>query len=236
MKKSVKLLSVLFVTTILMMSCEKDEPANLPQEATNQSIDWETVDPQVINSINSEIDLKLKNGKLKAPELYRNFKLQIDSNTPSDVIALIKKEIDQMYSNLELKRTTIAKMDDVPVIYLAPTTSRGLYYDGRVVINDYDVYRRVKQSVSSVVFHELTHYYHDVHLPNGDNNATVRSLHSSARSKRIYPSSSYVLSNRFEYLATSSEAYYSGTSRPPFDKANLSQKDPGLKTFLNANF
>jgi hypothetical protein len=236
MKRPIKLLSVLFVATIFVVSCQKDEPVDLPQETTNQSIDWETVDPEIIKSINKEIDLKAKNGLSKAPQLYRNFRLEIDSNTPSDVVALIKKEIDQMYSNLELKRSTIAKMDDVPVIYLAPTTSRGMYYDGRVVINDYNLFRRVKQSKSSVVFHELTHYYHDVHLPNGDNNATVRSLHSSAKSRRIYPSSAYVLSNRFEYLATSSEAYYSGTSRDPFNKANVSQKDPGLKTFLNANF
>jgi hypothetical protein len=239
MKKAIKLLSVLFVTGIFMTGCDKNEAVeSAAPEVNNQVVseDWETTDLTKITSINNKIEERLKSGKIST-QVYRNFRLQVDGQTPSDIIALIKKEIDQMYVS-GLKTTTLAKMDDVRAIYLANTGEDvGLYYyNSLVVINDYATFRRVKQSTSGVTPHELTHYYHDRHIPGSFGNSTVRSLHASAKSKRIYPSTAYVLRNQAEYLATSSEAFFSGTSRDPFNRANVSQKDPNLKNFINANF
>jgi hypothetical protein len=242
MKKPIKLLTTLLVLGLFTVSCEKDnEPVETTPVKVNQTVttdieDWETNDPNVINSINDQIEKRLRSSKASTL-VYRNFKLMVDNNTPDDIISLIKEEIDQLYTS-EFKSTTISKMDNVRGIYLASTGENvGLYYSNSlVVINDYSTFRRVKRSTSNVVGHELTHYYHSNHLPNGRNNANVRSLHNSAVSKRIYPARDYVLSNRFEYLATSAEAYYFGTSRNPFDKSNVTIKDPNLKTFFNQNF
>jgi hypothetical protein len=242
MKKPIKLLTTLLFVSLFTVSCEKNnEQIETTPVTTNQTVtpaigDWETNDPKVINSINDQIERKLRSSKATSL-IYRNFKLMVDNSTPDDIIALIKKEIDQLYTS-EFKSTTISKMDNVRGIYLAKTGEDvGLYYSNSlVVINDYSTFRRVKRSTSNVVGHELAHYYHDNHLPNGENNANVRSLHRNAVSKRIYPARDYVLSNRFEYLATSAEAYYFGTSRNPFDKSNVTKKDPNLKTFFTTNF
>jgi hypothetical protein len=238
MKKTIKLVALLFVAGIFAVSCNNE--SNAVEETSTQAVsaidNWETTNPTVIASINAEIELKAKTGKLAAAQVYRNFRLETDSQTPADVIALIKSEIDQMYTS-GLKTTTLAKMDDVTSIYLASSASRGLYYsNGRVVINDYATYRSVKQSVSGVVPHELTHYYHDRFISGGFNNSTVISSYNSAKSRRIYPSSAYVLSNNVEYLGTSAEAYFAGTSRDPYNRATVTQKDPQLTAFINANF
>ncbi len=238
MKKTTKLVSTLFVLGILAVSC--NDEASLPEKVEAQELaqskDWETTDPIVIAAIDAEIALKNKTGKAAAVQLYRNFRLETDAQTPADVIALIKKEIDQMYSS-GIKTTTLSKMDDVVSIYLASSASRGLYYsNSRVVINDYATYRSVKQSVSGVVPHELTHYYHDRYLSGGLNNTSVSTLYNSARTRRIYPSSAYVLSNKVEYLGTSVEAYFAGTNRDPYNRANVIQKDPQLSAFINTNF
>jgi hypothetical protein len=240
MKKTIKLLSVVFAMGIFMTSCEKDveQVGTATPEPAAQTItdDWETTDPTVINSINNKIEENLKSGKLST-QVYRNFRLQVDGRTPQDIIALIKKEIDQMYVS-GLKTSTLSKMDDVRAIYLANTGEDvGLYYyNSLVVINDYATFRRVKQSASGVVPHELTHYYHDRFISGGFGNSTVRSLHASAKSRRAYPASAYVLRNSAEYLATSAEAYFSGTSRDPYNRATVGQKDPNLRNFISTNF
>lgn len=234
MKSNFKVLTLALISALFVVSCET-EKANITPEQEPKSKDWETNDAKLIFEINSEIQSKVSNSKATI-SVYRNFKLYVDTSTPSDVISLAKGEIDQMYIS-GLKSTTLTKMSYVKGIYLAPTTSRGMYYSGGwVVINDYTTYRTVKQSTSNVVEHELTHYYHDKHLPNGFSNTTVASLYTSARNNAIYPLSSYVLSNRNEYLATSSEAYFSGTSRQPYNRTNVSTKDPNLKIFFVNNF
>ena len=238
MKKTIKLVAVLFFAGFFAVSCnnESDSEKKIDEQAVSLVENWETTNPEIIASINAEIELKKVTGKMAAVQLYRNFRLETDSQTPADVIALIKSEIDQMYTS-GLKTTTLAKMDDITSIYLASSASRGLYYsNSRVVINDYATYRSVKQSVSGVVPHELTHYYHDRFISGGFNNSTVIASYNSAKSRRIYPSSAYVLSNNVEYLGTSAEAYFAGTSRDPYNRANVTQKDPQLTTFINANF
>jgi hypothetical protein len=234
--KKIKLLAVIFTATIFITSCEKDNTNESVKEENNQSIYWETTDPDIIASINKEIESKIKNNKIQI-ETYRNFRLQIDNNTPDDIIDLIKQEIDQVYSASGLKGSTISKMDDVGSIHLAPTGYRGLYYSGnRVVINDYGTFRRVKRNVSNVVFHELTHYYHDYHLPGGYGNREVTNNYNQALSGNIYPRNPYVLRNKVEYLGTSAEAYFSGTNRQPYDRATVRRKDPNLASFLDNNF
>jgi hypothetical protein len=238
MKKTIKLMAGLLVTAVFAVSCNNE--SNPTEETNTQAVsgidNWETTNPEIIASINAEIELKRKTGKTAAVQLYRNFRLETDSQTPADVIALIKGEIDQMYSS-GLKTTTLAKMDDVTSIYLASSASRGLYYsNSRVVINDYATYRSVKQSVSGVVPHELTHYYHDRFISGGFNNSAVIAAYNSAKSRRIYPSTAYVLSNNVEYLGTSAEAFFAGTSRDPYNRATVTQKDPQLTAFINANF
>ncbi|WP_445712361.1 hypothetical protein [Flavobacterium sp.] len=235
MKKNLKLLSLALVAALYFTSCENDSNTKPVEQSADLENTWETHDPNLIAKIDAEIDEKIATSKASTT-IYRNFRLIVDANTPSDIIALAKQEIDQMYAS-GMKATTLAKMDNVTGIYLAPTGSRGMYYsNGRVVINDYTTYRRVKQSTSGVVPHELTHYYHDRHLSGGFGNSTVNSLYNNARANRIYPSSAYVLSNRVEYLGTSVEAYFSGTSRPPYNRNYLSQQDPNLRNFINANF
>lgn len=235
MNKNLRLLSLALVAALYFTSCEKDSETPLESQATNPENTWETHDPNLIAKIDAEIDEKIATSKASTT-VYRNFRLIVDGNTPSDIIGFAKQEIDQMYAS-GMKSATIAKMDDVSAIYLAPTASRGMYYsNGRVVINDYTAYRNVKRATVSVVTHELAHYYHDRHLPGGFGNSTVNNLYNNARANRIYPSSAYVLSNRVEYLGTSVEAYFSGTSRPPYDRNYLSQQDPNLRNFINANF
>jgi hypothetical protein len=234
--KKVQLLTVIFTVTIFITSCEKDNTNDFVEEENNQSINWETTNPDIIASINKEIESKVKNNKVQV-ETYRNFRLQVDNNTPRDVIDLIKKEIDQIYSASGLKRSTISKMDNVRSIHLAPTGQQGMYYSrNRIVINDYNTFRRVKRNASNVVFHELTHYYHDSHLPGGFGNREVSNNYNNASSGRIYPRGSYVLRNRVEYLGTSAEAYFSGTNRQPYNRATVRRKDSKLASFLDNNF
>jgi hypothetical protein len=240
MKKTTNILLSLLAAGLMLTSCEDKQDLKVAAPLDNHDHQsgtvWETTDPSVIKAIDDEISKNQAGGRVAAVQVYRGFRIETNAQTPADILALIKGEIDQMYIS-GLKSSTLTKMDDVSSIYIAPTGTRGLYYsNGRVVINDYATYRSVKRSTSGVVPHELTHYYHDRHLPSGFNNATVTSNYNNAVSTGIYPSSAYVMRNRFEYLATSAEAYFSGTSRDPFDRATVTRKDPRNASFISTNF
>ncbi|WP_160111974.1 hypothetical protein [Aquimarina sp. AU58] len=233
--KRVKLLSVALILAIFMTNCEKDNANDFVQEENSQSINWETTDPDVIRSISEEIESSIKSKRLQV-EVYRNFRLYVDQNTPRDIINIAKGEIDQVYS-VGLKSTTVRRMNNVRSIHLAPTGQTGLfYYNRRIVINDYDTYRRVARGEGNVAFHELVHYYHDVYIPGGFRNRQLTNLYYNARSRNIYPRQAYVMSNVVEYLGVSAEAYFTGTGREPYNRARVNRLDPDLAAYISNNF
>jgi hypothetical protein len=242
MKLARKTTLMVLSITLLMVSCKKSNNSfetNEPniEASSHTEADWETTDPEVMRAIMAEVNENRANGRA-ATETYRNFKLETNSGTPADIIAIVKKEIDTIYL-AGLRTATIEKMDNVAVIYLASGKRKGLMYDpgsNTVVINDYESIRTIKKNATSITLHELTHFFHDEYIPGGFSNTTNNNNFMAARQNKIYAADSYVLKNSGEYLATSTEAYFTGTSREPYTKARVTSKDPNTATFIKDNF
>ena len=85
----------------------------------------------------------------------------------------------------------------------------------------------------SMVLHELAHSYHFLHL--GEDEPTIGAAYEHAVSSHLYDSvpfvtggrrKAYALTNKFEYFAECTEAYFGRNDFFPFLKFELKQFDP----------
>ncbi|MDR3689289.1 MAG: hypothetical protein P4L46_07920 [Fimbriimonas sp.] len=85
----------------------------------------------------------------------------------------------------------------------------------------------------SMVLHELAHSYHFLHI--GENDPTISAAYDHAVSGGKYDSvpfvtgglrKAYALTNRFEYFAECSEAYFGRNDFYPFIRSDLKKFDP----------
>ena len=92
-----------------------------------------------------------------------------------------------------------------------------------------------------MVFHELAHAYHHQALEGGFGNGDVRDAFRSASREKRYESvlyadgrekRAYAATNRMEYFAESSEAFFGSNDFYPFVRAELKQHDPEMEALL----
>lgn len=228
----------LFLTVSIFTSCRKEDQQSPEQPATQPVQEMEdhlTITPErqkVIDYFNQNNPNGKGNAELKT-KAYRNFNVVYTANVPQDIVRLVELEIDQLYTT----STTAATRTKMTGARINVGSGGGLFYTGgQVYIGDFNTLRQVHNGAGNVIFHELFHYLHDRHVSGGFNNSTINSYYLSARQRQAYPAGSYVLYNKAEYFATSSEGYYTGTSRPPYNAATVTSRDPNLANYLTTNF
>ncbi len=240
-KLKIKNLSTLLVAScLLVVSCKKNGVKDVEQPSATETFITEgctvmTPDRQEeVERINNYLQNNVGNQRIEA---YRGFNVNYGTNVPADIVTLIKADIDKVFTS-GVKSDVITKMQTSTINVFDGGAGGGLYYTGRnVYITSFSQYRDVqsKSPKGPVIFHELIHFYHDKYLPNGFNNSTIGNLYANAVSTKAYASSDYVLRNKVEYLATSSEGYFPTTFRVPFTPANVTAKDPQMASWLVAN-
>lgn len=86
-----------------------------------------------------------------------------------------------------------------------------------------------------MVLHELSHAYHHDFLPGGFDNPQVEAAYNNAKDKRLYDAvlrnsgrteRAYALTNRMEYFAECSEAFFGTNDFYPFVRPELKVHDP----------
>ncbi len=86
-----------------------------------------------------------------------------------------------------------------------------------------------------MVLHELAHAYHDQFLPDGFDNADVKAAFESARDQKLYDhvlrgdghiEKAYAMTDRMEYFAECSEAFFGTNDFYPFVRAEFKEHDP----------
>ncbi len=227
--KTIKLFTMSLVATIFATGCD-------PSDAENQGLENES---QEFSLEEGAFNSTIKTNK------YRGFTIRIDENVPERIIDITKAQIDEMY-NSKLKRSTIKKMREVNAIVLISNEDNSLndlLYEGfsrEVILSKHNVFKVFDRRENiNLVLHELTHFYDQVQFPNGGIlNDRLLELYRSARRNKVYPRDSKILQTKFEYIATAVEAYFAvgSTTREPFNKASLIEKDPELAKFIEANF
>lgn len=93
--------------------------------------------------------------------------------------------------------------------------------------------------------HELAHGFHDRVLPDGFDNAEIRTAFEQARAGGRYDrverrdaqgrssmDRAYAMTNPMEYFAESTEAFFSRNDFFPFNRAELKGQDPGMDALL----
>jgi hypothetical protein len=88
-----------------------------------------------------------------------------------------------------------------------------------------------------VLLHELLHAYHFRVLPGAMQNPDVQHFYDNARQGELYPPDAYVLKNVQEFFAVTASLYLWGNvDRPPFNRANLRDKQPVYYRWLGDLF
>lgn len=119
-----------------------------------------------------------------------------------------------------------------------------------VEISNYENYVSwSNQNQPLMVFHELTHLFHDQGVTNGLDNADILAAYNNAKNKGMYkstdsdwlgyrsntndtsdkwtrPAESYALGNHHEFFTETSEAYWGENDYYPFNYEQLKEYDP----------
>ena len=86
-----------------------------------------------------------------------------------------------------------------------------------------------------MVFHELSHAYHDQFLPRGFDNPAVLKAYENAKDRDLYKAilrnngrteTAYAMTNQMEYFAETSEAFFGTNDFYPFIRVELKLHDP----------
>lgn len=97
--------------------------------------------------------------------------------------------------------------------------------------------RRAVRRGNPVLLHELLHRYHLLRLADGYENARVRTFYREARESGHYPPDAYMLTNPIEFFAMTATAILAGKQpRPPFSRAEVATKSPGLHRWIVTEF
>ncbi len=226
--------------TLFVTSCRKSDvtaPEAAPVEvAAQQEVeDHITLTPErqaIINAFASA-------PRTEAISVYRGFNINYVGNVAADVRARMQSQIDFVYTS-GVTTTTINRMKGATInCGVIPGVQTNLFYSGgQVYITDLSAFMYYTGLGGPVIFHELMHYIHDRHTSGGFNNSSVASYYTSAYNRSAYPRSEYVLRNRAEYLATTSEAYFNpgSTFRVPYNRSYVNSRDGGFGGWLGSNY
>jgi hypothetical protein len=85
-----------------------------------------------------------------------------------------------------------------------------------------------------VMLHEFLHAYHGRLLPSGFRNEGVLGHYNNAKSKQLYSSDTYALTNEREFFAVTASIFLYGkdSAHEPFTRANLQEKQPDYYKYL----
>ena len=151
----------------------------------------------------------------------------------------------------------VAQLKQVPLYFSPPydnANPRAEYHPGAgwlrdngrdpamaqgVEFTNVDDFEAECRRMPALVLHELAHAYHDLYLPDGHANATVREAYERARASGRYDDverrdadgntrrdRAYALTNPAEYFAETSEAFFSTNDFFPYTKDQLQSVDP----------
>jgi|GEM_PF-374865 len=107
------------------------------------------------------------------------------------------------------------------------------------------IFEAETRRMPNFALHELAHAYHDRVLPEGFRNEEIKRLHAKSQASGIYDQverqdsegrkrldRAYALTSPQEYLAESTEAFFSRNDFFPFDNAELKKHDPEMYLLL----
>jgi hypothetical protein len=92
----------------------------------------------------------------------------------------------------------------------------------------------MRHAQDPVMLHEFLHAYHAQLLPNGFRNEGVLGHYNSAKSKQLYATDTYALTNEREFFAVTASIFLYGkdSAHEPFTRADLKEKQPDYYKYL----
>jgi hypothetical protein len=237
-KNTIRLgLMLLAFTTLWVSSCRKSNEETVAPEALAQKAeeDHTTMTPERIAIVEAF------NNTPRTEELtvYRGFTINYQGTVSSSVRTRMQSQIDFIYTS-GVKSATITKMQGSRINCgtIAGVPANLFYSGGQVYITDLNAFMFYTGQGGPVIFHELMHYIHDRHTASGFSNTTINNFYVSAYNRSAYSRSEYVLRNRIEYFATTSEAWFNPgqTFRVPFNRAYITPRDGSFGNFLSTNY
>jgi hypothetical protein len=228
--------ATLFFTACRKADTEAPEQSTTPVQAVAQELD----DHTTMTPEREAIVEAFKNAPCtEAISVYRGFSINYVGTVAADVRARMQSQVDFIFTS-GVKAATITKMQGSIInCGVIPGVPANLFYSGgQVYITDLNAFMYYTGLGGPVIFHELMHYIHDRHTPSGFNNATVNNYYVSAYNRPAYSRSDYVLRNRVEYLATTSEAWFNpgSTFRVPYNRAYVTPRDGQFGNWLSVNY
>jgi hypothetical protein len=222
-------------TSLFIASCNKstvDQPATPPAQELEDHI---TMTPER----EAIVEAFRVTPRTEAISVYRGFSINYVGSVSTTVRSRMQSQIDFIYTS-GVKAATITRMQgaiiNCGVISGVPINL--FYSGGQVYITDLNAFLFYTGQGGPVIFHELMHYIHDRHTSGGFGNTTVNNFYVSAYNRSAYSRSEYVLRNRAEYLATTSEAWFNpgSTFRVPFNRAYVTPRDGQFGNWLSTNY
>jgi hypothetical protein len=92
----------------------------------------------------------------------------------------------------------------------------------------------MRHAQDPVMLHEFLHAYHGQLLPNGFRNEGVLGHYNYAKSKQLYASDTYALTNEREFFAVTASIFLFGkdSGHEPFTRQSLKEKQPDYYKYL----
>jgi hypothetical protein len=226
---------------LFFTSCRKSDAVSTPEQTPVQALapqeleDHTTMTPERT----AIVEAFERTPRTEAITIYRGFKINYVGNVAATVKTRMNSQIDFIYTS-GVKAATITKMQGTTINcgVIAGVQANLFYSGGQVYITDLNAFMYYTGLGGPVIFHECMHYIHDRHTPSGFNNATVNNYYVSAYNRVAYPRTEYVLRNRVEYLATTSEAWFNPgqTFRVPFNRAYVTPRDGQFGNWLSTSY
>ncbi|WP_353068680.1 hypothetical protein RBB75_16205 [Tunturibacter empetritectus] len=95
---------------------------------------------------------------------------------------------------------------------------------------------RPQQDNRPILLHEFMHAFQNDRLPKGRQNPDVLRFYERAKTADLWPPQAYMLKNVGEFFAMTASTYLCGhADRPPFNRANIEQKQPRYAEWLASN-
>jgi hypothetical protein len=239
-KNTIRLGLVLLASASLWFtSCRKNNadvvaPEAVPAQQTEVE-DHVTMTPER----NAIVEAFARTPRTEELTTYRGFTINYQGTVSSSVRTRMQSQIDFIYTS-GVKAATITKMQGARINCgtIAGVPANLFYQGGQVYITDLNAFMYYTGLGGPVIFHEFMHYIHDRHTSGGFGNTTINNYYNSAYNRIAYPRTEYVLRNRAEYFATTSEAWFNPgqTFRVPYNRAYVTPRDGNFGNFLSTNY
>ncbi len=238
-KQTIRLgLAMAATITFFFTSCRKADvatPEQAPVLSAQEMEDHTTLTPERV----AIVEAFRTTPRTEAISVYRGFSINYVGTVSASVKARMNSQIDFIFTS-GVTATTISRMQTVLINcgVISGVPANLFYTGGQVYITDLNAFMYYTGLGGPVIFHECMHYMHDRFTSGGFNNATVNNYYISAYNRSAYPRSEYVLYNRAEYLATTSEAYFNpgSTFRVPYNRGYVNSRDGQFGGWLAANY